>query len=349
MKKSIIHVALLGILMFSITGCGKKVASEMNTIPNKEPLPETIEEVSDDLIVSEDEAIQEVIVENEETANQEIVAEETENNPENLYREMLQEAIGPSDGELLDFICDDFDLDGEYEAFGFTGISQEGDEYMPELHIGKIWFASKNGAEVICDDEKNFTNVFQLFDFGNRKYVGLSEWYVTARVTYLYTVKDGEAVEDNMSGVGDMAISESSEVSVLLSAYDSIYDPEMDGYIGHSWKPYYFYYDENTDAIVEYIGKEITEEDAVKICGENIIEEIEKEGYTIGKIYSRPNGILNINYISEAENGEINYHNANYDSKKESFIDAWGVGANTWKDSDFGGTYLAGLSCSPLE
>lgn len=312
--------------MFGITGCGKKVASEMNTIPNKEPLPEIIEEVTDELIVIEDEA-----------------------NPENLYREMLQEAMGTSDGELIDFVCDDFDLDGEYEAFGFTGVSQEGDEYMPELHIGKIWFISKDGAKVICDDERNFTDVFRLLDFGNRKYIGLNEWYVTARVTYLYTVKNGDAVEDNMSGVGDMSDPQNGEVSVLLSAYDGTYDPEMDGYIGHTWKPYYFYYDESTDSLAEHIGVEIPEEDVAKICGENIIEEIEKEGYTIGKIYNRPNGILNINYTYETEWGEISFHNANFDSNSNAFIDVWGVGENTWKASDFGGTYLTGLSCSTTE
>lgn len=190
--------------------------------------------------------------------------------------------------------------------------------------------------------------------FKDKTFAMFNQAFTTASVSYIYYVEDGELQESAVSGIG--AFFEPDYVDdycISYSEYDNFYDYEEDDpeggiYTGHTWKHYYFYYDENTGDFEEYDGSIITQKELQKEIGFDLAGEIEDEGYDVDTIFIRDNGIININYslITDYGNGSysIEYHNVTYNKNTEEFVDVWGEGEKTWQASDFGGIYLDSIS-----
>lgn len=242
---------------------------------------------------------------------------------------------------IQSFICDDFDLNGTYEAFAFVG--EENDYDGEILYSGEYYFINDNTVEMIKESYPvEFADCGTVIDFGTRKYFHVKQIYTTAGVSYLYSVNDEGYFEDNYSGIGSLYNLDGNDFCLSLSAYDGIYDVEMDTTIGHTWKPYYFHYDPSADAIVEYLGESISVEIAYNSLPAGVIDEIRDQGYTLSSMYMRDNGVINVNYEMD-EGNSIRYSNVNYDTVTGKFMDAWGNGTDTWEDSDFGGIYYRSI------
>ncbi len=242
----------------------------------------------------------------------------------------------------------DFDGDGHYEAFVFVGGEVDEDWGSAE---GTVWYVNEARCKQI-HDEFSFAvfdgAMFTTIKAGDRKFVLFNDMYATSYVTNIYTVKNFDCVEANVSRVGSASYDESTgDMSITLSAYDYYCDYEAGSeepmWTGHTWKPYYFYYDEASEEFKEYVGQEITESELAEICGFDLAKEIRDSGYTVDAIYKRDNGIVNVNYSKEDiyDDGSrsITYKNANFDQRRGEFLDAWGTGDTGYEASDFGGTY----------
>lgn len=246
--------------------------------------------------------------------------------------------------KILSFCCEDYDCNGVYEAFAFVGQFEPWDDYV-DFYSGEVYYVSTAGVDMVTNNEENhfysiYGNKGEVIDFGARKYFMVEKSYTTCWFSQIYTaVGDTWREENDYSGIGDIGKINGNEFTISFSSYDMMYDASLDSYIGHTWKQYYFYYSEEKDKIVEYEGQEISLEQAAQMCPEGILDEAVAEGYIIDNAILRSNGIININYHEESEDGSIRYKNINYDTVKEVYIEPWGDKVTTWKDSSFDGTY----------
>lgn len=325
MKNKKAELLIYTVALTIVCGCAQNSTSSMSAQTTLS------EENTDAADIAEEETSTEII--------EEIEAESPEE-AEEIFKNLLEAEISAEDEGILQIFTDDYDGDGICEAFAFTGVESE-DEW--QAYTGRSWFINHEEATVIMESDLGVENPGKVIDFGNRKYYTINEMYATARVTSIYTVRNNQAVEEEVSKMGDMAISEGNDCTISQSCYDTMYDAEMDIMLGHSWKMYYFHYSPDEDAIIEYKGREITADEAKALCPDGLLEEIEADSYTIDKIFIRENGILNINISNSDEVGNINYGNVNYDTVNGKYISAWRDDENTWQNSDFGGSYSASM------
>lgn len=257
---------------------------------------------------------------------------------EEELRAILEENVSLLEGQEILTLYDDFDQNGEYEVFAFVGTSPaEGDDWG--VYEGDIWYADQDECICLDDSYESYYQVLWCLDFGQRKFACFNRYFATESPTKLFSVKNGSVYEDEHSGIGNVYGQDGNQFMISYSAYDVTYDASMELMLGHSWKPFYYYYDVEKDAICEVASKEISQEEAEALLPEDAFSLIsEKEG-TITTCFLRDNGILSVNYeITEAD-GSIHYCNANYDTVGKCYLDAYGLGENTLEASDFGGTY----------
>ena len=285
-----------------------------------------------------------------EQAQETTVAEAAD--AESMIEKVLTTA-GADRSDVHDYKIADFDGDKAAEAFVYVGT-----EVDPEWSTcsGAVWFVDGDTCESVIELEIFYVDgedVISTVDVGERIYAHVREEYTTSLVSYLYYVEDNRIQESCISGRGSFFEPDYVDgYGISLSAYDGMVDYEVGAedegmYTGHTWKHYYFYYDAAAGDFAEYVGTPISERELAEACGEDLAGAIRDAGYEVGEIYKRDNGIINVNYSKTTENdGAINveYHNATYNMNTKQYADPWDAGTNTWEGSDFGGTYLAGIT-----
>jgi hypothetical protein len=382
MKKKTLSILLLTCtLTAAVTGCSSKKAeagesqvvvnaSEANTVKAEETekAEETVKaeepEITEDTVdtdkideeKTEDIKIAEDTEQIEETETPLSAAPEEKSISEPISEEKMEEffdkVITETGSAYEDILCcslNDFDGNGTYEGLVYVGKGPDDELGWCD---GKVYFVNDDicrevysGTLAMNDDG----NVFWVMDAGNRYFVAFDEAYVTAQLTYVYYIDGDQLVESNISKLGDLYPGADIEnIAMTYSAYDGYLnyvegDESSYMWTGHTWKPYYFYYDSEKKDFMEYGGTDITEEELEKIVGFDLAGKIKGSGYRVDRILRRKNGIVNVNYSSEEQlmdgTTDITYKNANFDEKTGEFVDAWGTGGTTWQDSDFGGIY----------
>lgn len=255
--------------------------------------------------------------------------------------------------DIKDSVIADFDGDGTREAFVFIGgdIDEEWSTCQ-----GQLYYVTDNGKEMLKNSDfvVNDGKIIETFPMTDKTFIAVEEAYTTSSVSFLYYVENGECKDSYLSGIGGFYKPDFvDDYAISLSCYDMSFDyeegKEDEGmYMGHTWKPYYFYYDEATGRFEEYVGKEISEEELNAACGFDLAGEIKAAGNQIDGILRRDNGIINVNYSykTEYEGGSVSiqYSNVTFNEKTKEFVNVWGDGENTWENSSFGGTYLTAIS-----
>ncbi len=255
---------------------------------------------------------------------------------------------GAASGDIRYNCIDDFDGDGTFEGFVFAG-SEPDDMNWCE---GTVYFASSDKCDEVFKGTLYYNDnesVFRYMDCGSRRFALFNEAYVTALVSHIYYVDGNKPVESAISGIGDFYVGgDPTEINMTLSAYDNFCDfteGDESSYMwtGHTWKPYYFHYDESSKDYKEYGAVSISEDELAEIVGTDLASEIKAEGYQVDNIYKRENGLVNVNYSKVVNNDDgtlsVTYKNATYDEKAGKYADPWGEGGGTWQESDYGGIY----------
>ncbi|WP_026528812.1 hypothetical protein [Butyrivibrio sp. VCD2006] len=269
---------------------------------------------------------------------------------------LLEQVVEATDADIQDIRCcafDDFDGNGTYEGTVYVGAGPDSDFGWCE---GTVYYVNSEECKKIYSGTLADMdgNVFRVIDAGDRKFILFDEAYVTALVTYVYYVDDAVLKESNISRFGDISSdTDLQNIVMSFSTYDGFctYEKGQEDspdWTGHTWKPYYFYYDEEKKDFMEYAGSEITRDELEEIVGFDLATEIENEDYQIDNILRRKNGIVNVNYSKKEvlEDGtiDITYNNATYDEKTGTFVDVWETGNNGWQDSNYGGIYMDALN-----
>lgn len=196
-----------------------------------------------------------------------------------------------AEGQRVTSLCiADFDGDGTHEGFAFIG-NDDADEIGGET--GDIWYVREDGAELF--EPGQYSAEQKIREFSGRPFYVYDRVFVTGRLDYVCTVQGGKPVSTPVSGLGYVGEADGNGNFTITPAgdYDCMYDPEIQGYIGHSWKPYWFYY--RNGVFHEYGGLKIHEEDLKAISGgEEALKSI--KDYCINDIFYRGNGLITVNY-----------------------------------------------------
>lgn len=213
---------------------------------------------------------------------------------EKLLREQLVKTIG-SDSNIADFCVSDYDRDGTFEAFALVG---KPDEY--DVFFGSLYFVTEDSAETVISESPFYAYSEQnhMLRFDECDFYLVGEYYTTADLSYVFGVRSGNYYEHDFSRKGTSLRQEEpgGDMTIILSEYDAAYDKSTDMYMGHTWKPYYLYWD---GGFREYGGIEISVDDLLKCSGaQKYVDMITNNGFRIDSIYYRANGIININYSS---------------------------------------------------
>lgn len=350
-KAIILQAVILTILTLSaFTGCSFKGSLDNS---GEQGAASSNASDSDDLQDEDDKSSDDPGDETEEGTPSALIEKHDATYKELAEKLVYEKEINPDD--IRRHRYGDFDQDRIHECFFFIGDPIQTDVGTA---FGNVFFVNSAGCNMLCDTRfigvEPDGEVFRALYYDNAAYVIYNEIYATDNISYVYRIIGSEIVESSISGIGKLQISDKDpkQIIITLSAYDLTYtrEPGLEGaefWTGHTWKDYYFYYDEKEGYFKEYGGTRIDEEELKKICGFDLGGEIKREGYEIGDIFKRENGIVNVNY-SKKEKDEfgkttIQYMNANYDQKKGEFINVWDSDETNWKSSNYGGIYQAAL------
>lgn len=244
--------------------------------------------------------------------------------------------------EILVATVDDFDNNSEYEAFIFVGELYS-DEYE-EYYTGDIWFTDGRTSTKLNEYPETWWSVDGFMSFDGRKYAYATVYYATGGIARVWSVYNGKVGSSEIDGLGSVSVTADGDICITDSTYDTFYDCEMGIMIGHSWKPYYFYYDKASDAIIERGGAYVSKSDIDIISGTDISARLEADDHDITFGLYRDNGILTVNYRDIDDKGDITFANANYNCKTKEFLNAWSEGSGELYSSNYGGIYLSTLS-----
>lgn len=218
---------------------------------------------------------------------------------------VLFENTADSEEKLYDFVIDDYDLDGTYEAFAVKG-NRSGYEIK-----GDIYFVTADGVEKI-NGETYYLDYdrYPVFDLGDRKLYRVWHVFATGRSAYVYGVKDGKWYEHEISQRGQdlerMGLSDNFTI-VNGSDYDSGYFVADNSTSGHTWKTYYLYW--NGEEFREYGGIEISKEQFLKCEGaQHILDLAEENDCFVSNILYRGNGLINVNLTDRDFYGNEDYY-----------------------------------------
>ncbi len=276
---------------------------------------------------------------------------------EEVLKQNLLTTAGAQESDILLFDYDDFDGDGKQEAFMIAGESfiQPGGWGDETWHKGTLYFAGADGGTQTLDNSFGVYRMIDgVMDFGSRKYLFFyTDYCVTADLSEIWTVRDGKPVEESdLFQHGQVVYrgdNERDELEIWVDAYDIFCEKEDSGkddlWTGHSYKPYFYHYDAVSDQLEPYAGEEITPEEFKELSKTNIIEEIEAEGYTVGKIIHWGNDIVTINYHyvelrCEDESRETYvYENVIWDNRAGDYWRKDERGVTSWENAGEWGSY----------
>lgn len=235
----------------------------------------------------------------------------------------------------------DFNKDGSDEMF----VLQFGDDYDGSdpayIYSAKVYYVTRNGVKVVEEDitatpggqtEAHYIGGRWFFSFISRFSGGHDE--------YLYTASGENAINVTPGGGGLEKIAD-NEISLYFVDYNQIV-----GGGGRTNITYYFYWDENSMTFKEYGATHVSEKEFLRCKGAaDILEKIEKSGFTVNDILYRQNGIIVIN----CDNGEIYSHYTYRLSENNELTLIEGTGDN---GEEFGICYSAakdGIAVYPDE
>lgn len=218
------------------------------------------------------------------------------------YLECLKSAVNYN---IVFYDYNDYDGNGHCEMFALVG---EKDADSQNIY-GELWYIDRRGTKKIEYDKRIYWTNPASYRIMGQCFLTLEQFYETGSVTYLWSVRNGEPYQPNISGrANGFGVNEYDEIELTFSRYDG---GEVDNMmVGHTWKNYYFYYD--GENFKEYGGRNITREELLKINGtDDIVNKIEENGYIIDSIYCRKNNICNINYSKKIQDSK-SYENVTF-------------------------------------
>lgn len=327
MKKIYLTACLFAVICMLMAGCG---SSEVEGTYTQEETSSQEEEESSETAKDDKEETEDLKGEKDAIFATSDDAGDNKNKTEAVsekeiekeFTAKLVDETGFAEEDIRFFDIGDFDDNGEYEGFALIGPEPDYDFYEAGLLEGGVWFVNKDSVEKLVDSEgMGFVLGDRILDFNTKKYVLFNDAYATGILTYAFEVNGNKASEADFSRLGEVADPDDTDLfRIVDSSYDAEYDPEIDAYVGHTWKSYYFYFDHETDSVWEYGATEISNEKANELCGHDFVAECLSAGDKLESIYLRNNGIYHINFSRTDQNGVVDYYHFNWDNAQGCYV-----------------------------
>lgn len=201
----------------------------------------------------------------------------------------------PADSVITVSYAEDFNKDSKPELFAIVNKGKDSGE---DILDGQVWYVSDTAIEKMLETSI-YRNSTAVWDVDSQKLFRLEEGYGgSGSNSHVWSVRDGKPYELKYAG-------EALEYAgnKQFYTYPGAFDMLRDGTGGHTWKPYYLYFDETTGMFREYGGISISREDLLKLKNASgILDKITEKGLKITDIFYRSNGIININYMDAIYN-----------------------------------------------
>lgn len=227
-------------------------------------------------------------------------------------KELLSLVSSRAVGELKEYIYLDMDHDGTKELVSV---------FNDQSYVLHLWYCNSDGSDcfIVHDMEELDYSSLDILEAISETHVALNtgtmmgnnRHYVIIRLENKFPI----LISDQYGYVehfGSVRMTESGEIAHTFESYDGLYDPKLQGFIVHTWKDTFLFFDGNT--YKEYGALQISEE--VYLQFQNaltiknlIIAETTKTNteYLEFSYFLRANGILHIQCNNHASNGEIEY------------------------------------------
>lgn len=257
-----------------------------------------------------------------------------------LRQKVLAES-GLEEDAVLMMDYDDYDRDGKCEAFMFCGKRIDVFDGYYTLYDGGLWFVGEK--ECVLLREGAYRMLDGSMKLGpNQKYIYLySDINFTANDSELWTVIDGKPVESELSGRGQIIYRGGDSFEIWLDGYDHFYEPENDLWMGHTYRPYFYFYNWNTKTIERYDEKKLSAEALAELCGFDLAAEVRAAGYEITEIVQWGNLIVTVNYTipPDESDSRVIYENIIWDCRTKDYWRREERGVTSWQDAGVGGSF----------
>ena len=216
----------------------------------------------------------------------------------------LLAAISGLSGETIQkYWAEDFDGDGNKEVFAAVGED--------ERNL-TLWFSSRFAAEMLpvtgsvyARDYDNPEGVCYINN-DQKLFVIESGGFGSGSTSNCYYVEDGHVKTVENAGEG-LRQAKGMQFYIYPGAFDAVKYCNDDYTLGHTYKRYYLEW--TGSGFGEYTGTEISQAELESYTGaSDILSQARSEGYSIGTIYKRDNGIINVNLFMETAS-DIKYEN----------------------------------------
>ena len=218
---------------------------------------------------------------------------ETMDAAEDALRYKLKHA---TDEEIREFYYADLNHDGQKEAVAITS------ETVDEIGYSNanVWYITDQACDLFGNtgDASIYPDSVHLYELSNTKMLSFtSGWGGSGSVAqaWVFDADGAKEVENVLEGISQLS---ENEFMVTSSAYDG----STDG-TGHTWNRYFSRWD--GEKLVEYGGREISEEQLRKAeNADQILEDVKAYG-EIQSIYYRANGMVLINLSDGLRNRNV--------------------------------------------
>ena len=236
------------------------------------------------------------------TAEEEIV----ENDLSDLSEKDLISIFKDKSGiEIKGRYYDDYDHDGKRELFVTTGDILASSGGGDQAFYGKLWLVNSLGVTLVSDDYGGMSVDSEIWRFDDRDYFVSRKTYDTGNRTYLWSVTNGVAIKNSISGLGDVSYSD-GDIKVVSSSLDTVIeDGEASGLVSKSYDMGY-----SGGNFFEYGGISMPQSEFLKYDGADEILAMLSEDYPEAyySMLYHSNGIIYINITHKLE-GKT-YHNS---------------------------------------
>lgn len=244
---------------------------------------------------------------------------------EDALIEIMQKACG---SDLHTHLYLDMDNDGQKELLG---------AFAPDdMSVFQTWYASSDGT--VC---KEVLRADMLFDecaleaipleHGTHAAVNTYNLMGTGKFHSILALQNSEIVclDENMFGY--VGADHDGNIFLSIEDYDAMYDPDVQVYLGHTWKRTYLIYDEKSNTYKEYTAKQISEDEFLKLknakeCLDTIRTEhtMENTKNIEFSFFIRKNGILHVQCSEYDTAGFIYYSYYTMQDEGDTIQDAPG-------------------------
>lgn len=210
----------------------------------------------------------------------------------------------PSKHKVRKTFYADYDRNGRPEAFVLTGPKKKKNE-QAETEL-TLWFAYvKNGNVVSRKLRQDVLGTSGFLKLQSVTLFRAQTYCTTSGPEDLYRVTGNKVTKIFHGDL--MAPWAGDSFTSVHSTYDSAYDKSAGVTLGHTWKPYYFYY--KNGKLYEHNGKKITSSRFMRYKNaEKILKRYRKMGKVRSIIY-RSNGLIHINFEKKYNDGDKSYSN----------------------------------------